>query len=136
MDFSLLQLSFLGGAIRRVEEKLKRPLLWCICLLHTTERVFAKYFIHCDNCGKDIKSTSPSYDGIIGSQFKNGLELKPIVKFKTVDGKVLVYDNDFIASFNNDKKYFYQICHAIQNGWEEFPPWLVNKLVGKVHKAR
>ena len=127
---------FLGGAIRLVEEKLKRPILWDICVLHTNELPFKKYFKHCDASGQDVATTSPSYDGHIGSQFKNGLDLKPIVNFKKITGKVQRFTEDFIKTFNNDTKYLYNICHAIQNGYRNFPQSLVFNLVGHCHQGR
>ena len=57
-------------------------------------------------------------------------------KFKTMNGKVEVYDDDFIKSFNCDTSYLYHICHAIQNGWQNFPEWLLYKLIGQAHKGR
>ena len=129
--------SLLGGAIRLLEANyLNRAVLWIICLLHTNELPFKKYFKYCDNSGKDVKTTSPSYDGHIGMHFKDGLDLKPIEKFKKVDGKVPVFSPDFIASFNNDTRYFYDICLAIQNGHKKFPKKLVNKLIGHCHQGR
>ena len=95
-----------------------------------------KYFKYCDAGGKKVKTKSPQYDGNIGKNFKEKLVLKPIVKFQTIAGKVEVYDDELIKSFNNDFLYFYLICHAVQNGWENFPEFLVYKLIGHVHQAR
>ena len=126
-----------AGAIRRVEEDLGRPILWDICILHTNERPFIKYFMYCDYKGKKIKSTCPSHDGFIGKQFKDKkLELKDIVKFKTISGKVLPYDENFIKSFNCDTAYLHAIGLAIQNGWKNFPEKLKTKVIGKSHKGR
>ena len=129
-----------------VEERLNRPLLWDICLLHTNERPFIKYFMYCDFKGKEIKmtakgkkskSTSPYHDGFIGKQFKGKkLELKNIVKFKAVNGNLPVYDENFIKSLNGDTSYFYSIVHAVQNGWEAFPESLKTKIIGHAHKGR
>ena len=115
---------------------LLRAVLWAICLLHTNELPFKKYFKYCDNYGKDVKTTSPTYEGHIGKNFKNGLDLKPIVNFKKITGKVDVFTADFIKSFNNDTRYLYNICHAIQNGHQNFPANLVNKLIGHCHQGR
>ena len=92
--------------------------------------------MHCDYSGKEYDSTSPSHEGAIGKHFKYGLDLKPIVKFKSVPGLVEEYDDDFISSFNCDHKYFHQICRAVQNGWRLFPANLVFKVVGHAHKGR
>ena len=92
--------------------------------------------MYCDYSGKKTDSTSPKHEGAIGKLFKFGLDLKPIVKFKSVQGLVEAYDNDFISSFNCDTKYFYQICRAVQNGWRLFPVSLVTKVTGHAHKGR
>ena len=129
--------SFLGGAIRLVEEyHIKRAVLWDICLLHCNELPFKKYFKYCDGLGKEVPTTSPTYEGHIGKTFKEGLELKPIISFKTIPGKVEILPKDCLKSFNNDTIYFYNICHAIQNGYRAFPQNLVNKLIGHAHQGR
>ena len=93
--------------------------------------------MYCDYKGKKIKSTCPSHDGFIGKQFKDKkLELKNIVKFKAVSGKVLDYDDNFKKSFNSDTSYFHKICIAVQSGWKEFPESLKTKVIGKSHKGR
>ena len=127
---------FIGGAIRLVEEEIKRPVLWDICLLHCNELPFKKFFKYCDAQGKDVNTTSPSYDGHIGKTFKDGLELMPIVNFKTVPGKLEILPNDFINSLNNDSKYLYKICHAIMGGYRRFPQNLIYKIIGKAHQGR
>ena len=93
MDGTNVNSGWKTGAIRRVEENLGRSLLWIICILHTNERPFLQYFKYCDASGKKkAKTKSPSYDGKIGKLFKNKLDLKPIVKFKAIQGKVKVYE--------------------------------------------
>ena len=77
---------------------------------------------------------SLKYDGHIGREFRDGLELKPIVNFRQIDGKLEIYDDQFIKSLNNDGKYLYQICHAIMSG--NFSDELASKLIGHVHQAR
>ena len=127
--------SNLGGNIRLVEKYLGRPLTWSICLLHQNELFFKEYFRYCDYEGKKKeKNKSPKFNGHIGKLFRDGLDLKPIVDFDQIDGKVENYDAAFIKSLNNDSKYFYEICQAIITG--NFPDELVYKIVGHVHQAR
>ena len=135
-SFSNLYLFPLGGAIRLVEEHLGLPLSWDICVLHTNELPFKKLFKLCDNSGKDVDTKSPSYDEHIGRQIKYGLDLKPIINFNAIAGKVHVFTDDFIKTFNNDTKYLYNICQAIQNGYRNFPEDLVYKLIGHCHQGR
>ena len=112
-----------------VEKYLGRPLTWSICLLHQNELFFKEYFRYCDYEGKKKeKNKSPKFNGHIGKLFRDGLDLKPIVDFDQIDGKVENYDAAFIKSLNNDSKYFYEICQAIIAG--NFPDELVYKIVG------
>ena len=107
-----------------------------ICLLHSNELPFRDYFRYCDASGANNwkKTTGPGFYGHIGRHFKDYLELKPIVPFDPIPGKVPVFDAAFVATFNNDTRYFYQVIQAIQTGI--FPAWLVFKVIGKVHSAR
>ena len=80
----------LGGVIRRTEETLQRPLLWDVCFLHSNERPFVDFFKYCDGQGIIHKTTSPTYVGHIGINFKNKLTLKPIINFTTIPGTVYI----------------------------------------------
>ena len=127
----------LGGSVRKIEEKLERPLLYDICAIHSHERPFVDYFKFCDGQGVIHKTTSPVYTGHIGIHFKNKLDLKPIVNFTPINnGRVQVYSQDFLDSLNNDGRYLHQITLAVQRGPANFPPNLVKKCIGKVHSAR
>ena len=118
------------------EEKIGRPVLWSVCLLHTNELPFKKYFKYCDAKGKHVSTTSPNYEGHIGKLFKDGLDLEPLVNFKRVPGKLEILPTDFIKSINGDTKYLYEIVHAIQNGRRAFPQRLANKIIGHAHQGR
>ena len=97
--------------------------------------LFKQYFQYCDYEGKkEEKTKSPKFDGTIGRQFRDGLDLQPVINFNAINGKVPVYENGFINSLNNDSKYFYQVCHAIMSG--NFEDDLVWRLIGHVHQAR
>lgn len=55
------------GVIRTIEEEIKRPLQWLICLLHLNELPFRHLFQTLDG-----ETTGPkSFSGPIGSQLKN-----------------------------------------------------------------
>ena len=56
------------------------------------------------------------------------------MQFRPIPGKVKVYEETFVATLNNDARYLYQICHAVQNGI--ISDELSIKLIGHVHSAR
>ena len=89
------------------------------------------YFILADG-----DTNSPTYNGIIGSLIKDGLDLQPPIKFKKVRGKVQDYSDDpgFMGSLNSDMELLYKYCLALQAG--KMPEGLENRIPGKIHKAR
>ena len=92
---------------------------------------------YCDANGAVDWRTSnkcPSYIGHIGRNFKPKLDLKPVIAFQRIPGKVGVYPLDFIKSLNNDGRYLLFISHAIQNG--VVPQNLAVKQIGHVNGAR
>ena len=125
-----------AGAIRLTELKLKRPLLWDVCMLHNNELPFKDFFKYCDQSGNDYwkDTTCPAYSGHIGKNFKPKLNIQPVLPFIAVRGKVKVYAPDFVATLNNDGRYMYQMCHAVQDGF--VPPTLAQKLISRVDQAR
>ena len=84
----------------------------------------------------DGDTNSPTYNGIIGSLIKDGLDLQQPIKFKKVRGKVKDYTDDpgFLASLNSDMELLYKYCLALQSG--KLPDGLANRIPGKIHKAR
>ena len=84
----------------------------------------------------DGDTNSPTYNGIIGSLIKDGLDLQPPIKFKKVRGRVKDYTDDpgFLASLNSDMELLYKYCLALQSG--KLPDGLANRIPGKIHKAR
>ena len=84
----------------------------------------------------DGDTNSPTYNGIIGSLIKDGLDLQQLIKFKKVRGRVKDYTDDpgFLASLNSDMELLYKYCLALQSG--KLPDGLANRIPGKIHKAR
>ena len=84
----------------------------------------------------DGDTNSPTYNGIIGSLIKDGLDLQQPIKFKKVRGKVKDYTDDpgFLASLNSDMELLYKYCLALQSG--KLPDGLEKRIPGKIHKAR
>ena len=84
----------------------------------------------------DGDTNSPTYNGIIGSLIKDGLDLQQLIKFKKVRGRVKDYTDDpgFLASLNSDMELLYKYCLALQSG--KLPDGLEKRIPGKIHKAR
>ena len=97
-----------------------------------------QHYFECADAGgqTDVKSNSTTYEGEIGSLIKDGLELKPPIKFKKVRGKVEDFSNDkdFLASLNNDTKLLLEYCLALQSG--KLSEELAKRIPGHIHKAR
>ena len=102
--------------------------MYNVCLTHSTEKTWTRYFKHLDG---DTKS--PGYDGDIGLLFKN-FEMKPIVNFEKCPGLVKKYDDDFVNSLNNDWRLFYDLCHGLMGGPETFGS-LAERTPGHVHQV-
>ena len=113
-----------------MEVKLKRPLLYIVCVFHGVEKTWQTYFLHLEN----TPSTAPFYSGPHGRLLKDGVVLQPIVNYDAIPGLVEEYPEDFISSMNNDLILLYELCAAIQSGI--FPEHLMKKKLAKCHKAR
>ena len=113
---------------------MQRPLQWIVCLLHENELPFRHLFEKIDG-----KTTGPdSYSGPIGKQIsgKDGLKLEPLENsknFKPIRGKV---PKIYYALENNDLKYFYRLCHLVQDGPEKGDLKILNEKPGKVITSR
>lgn len=97
-----------GGVIRILEEKLKKPLQWAICLLHFNELPFRHLFEHLDG-----KTTGPnSFSGPIGKSLSNCVSLQ-IANFQKID-----FDLPIVTAkdLSTDQKYLLDISKAIQEG--------------------
>ena len=120
-----------------MERSIGRILTHIYCLLHANEKIWQKYFLHHEGLTK-----SPSYDGPIGSQLKNGLKLEPIVNYEPVPGFEGMlgwaknFPKDFIDSFNNDTAYLYQLYLAIMEGPSAFSKSLAERSPGDIHQVK
>ena len=96
------------------------------------------YFMYCDGGHEGLASTSPDYNGPIGRNFKDGLELKDIVDFKPIRGifPVKEYLKHFIDSLNKDWRLLYEYYMAVVKGPKSFSKALAARIPGHVHKAR
>lgn len=97
-----------SGIIRLMEEHLKRPIQWIVCLLHFNELPLRHFIQHLDG-----KTTGPhTYSGDIGKLLKNSVGL-PVKKFASIASELPVIDSLILST---DQKYLYDICTAIKSG--------------------
>lgn len=119
-NFSLDELDVIGcdgtvtntgwktGVIRTIEEEIKRPLQWGVCLLHLNELPFRHLFQTLDG-----ETTGPkSFSGLIGSQLKN-CEKLPVVKFQSTDCEIPDIERKILSK---DQQYLLDISLAIKSG--------------------
>lgn len=120
MNISLEELDLIGsdgiaintgwknGVIRQIELKVRRPLQWCICLLHFNELLFRHLFQHLDGA-----TTGPSsFSGKIGQQMK-ACEKFPVVDFLRIECTIPRVDKKVLSK---DQLYLLDISAAINSG--------------------
>ena len=104
-----------------------------MCLLHFNEIVYKKVFFFYDG----VAEGPGCYRGPIGCIITSkDRVLGPIVRYKKVQGKVPVVSKEFYDNLSQDQAYFYEICHAVQGNWNQFPAHLITKSPGVIHQAR
>lgn len=118
-----------GGVIKYLEDYLKRPLQWCVCMLHTNELPLRHLFMSLDGSTSGPKE----YSGPIGKQL-NVCESKPLVSFCVVAGNLLELPDDIVKELSTDQKYLYEMCHAVTTG--SCSPELASRQPGKMAHSR
>ena len=98
-----------GGAIRLIEQKLKKPLQWFICQLHANELLLRHFLKHVD----DSKTTGPNtYSGITGKQLEICEHLS-IVVFERIESDLPNVDS---GDLSTDQNYLLDIFNAVRSG--------------------
>ena len=99
-----------GGVIRLMEQKLERPLQWCICQLHA-ELSLRHFLQHIDGS----KTTGPNtYSGIIGKLLEVCEKLR-VVMFEVTESETPDVDCAEL-SIQSDQKYLHDTCNAVRSG--------------------
>ncbi|KAK3909792.1 Glycine--tRNA ligase beta subunit [Frankliniella fusca] len=115
-----------AGIMRKLEEKVGRPLQWIVCLLHFNELPFRHLLIHIDG-----PTSGPNkFSGPIGQLLPN-CETLDVVKFKAVECNLPEMD---LTDFSSDQKYLFQIADAIRSG--TCSPELASRKPGPINMAR
>lgn len=133
-DGTVLNTGKHNGIIRQLEQSLRRPVQWLICLLHTNELPFRKYLSVLD----DGCTTGPSTStGEISSALIFDPEDLPLAEFQPISGKVLDVPDSVKKDLSSDQKYFLEACLAVQGvGGTESKKRLKTAMPGNVSHAR
>ncbi|KAK3925274.1 MAU2 chromatid cohesion factor-like protein [Frankliniella fusca] len=100
-----------GGVIRKLEEKLGRPLQWVVCLLHFNELPFRALFEHIDGVSKSPNT----FAGDIGKLLPD-CEKLPVVKFENFASCQLPSGVINPTQLSTDQSYLYKISEAVISG--------------------
>ncbi|XP_050527619.1 uncharacterized protein LOC126897791 [Daktulosphaira vitifoliae] len=108
-DGTVTNTGFKTGVIRQIEEYLKKPLQWLVCLLHANELPLRHLFNHLDG-----KTSGPiGFSGSLGKQLEICHKL-PVVKFVRIEGNLPFLKNE--VDLSSDQKYLFEICQSISSG--------------------
>ena len=105
-----------AGVIRKLEERLERPLAHLVCLYHCNELPYRRFFEFLDGGTRGPSTLS----GEIGHQIEEDLTTFPIVNFKRVRGQVERPDKCLISRLSNDQRYLLEISLAVMQGPSAF----------------
>ena len=120
-----------------MEEELGRPLQRVLCLKHTIEVVWHKFFKSIDG-----KSSSPTtLTGPIGKQLCNEtFYRKNVINFARMRPKrpLPKLSKEVIAKMSSNQAYLYRIVQAIINGSKQFQVYkgFLTACPSKFHNAR
>ena len=113
IDGTALMTGKYNGAIRSLEELLKKPLQWSICLLHTNELPLRHVFMEIDG----TTNSPDSFTGPIGKQLDGCVSEWPVASFKNISN---VHFPDLpqavVDDLSSDQHYAYRICMAVMIG--------------------
>lgn len=126
-DGTAVNTRFKRGVVRLLEENMKKPLQWVVCLLHCNELPLRHLINNIDS-----KTTDPaSFKGPMRSKL-NDYEKLPIVEFEQIQGEDLVVTT---SDLSTDQKYLLKILDtAVTSG--HCPDNVASLNPGKTHHAR
>lgn len=124
-----------GGIIRKLEESLRRPIQWIICLLHTNELPFRKYISVVG--GGQTTGPSSSTCPIMSDLSFDPMNL-PISNFTPISGKVVGVTDEIMKNLSFEQLYLLKACLVIQNGLTKSDDrtFFETAMPGFVHNAR
>ncbi|CAH0562965.1 unnamed protein product [Brassicogethes aeneus] len=118
-----------GGIIRKLQEKLKRPLQWVICQLHSNELPLRHLLETLDG-----KTSGPhGFVGPIGKSLADCHKLD-LVNFEPIECELDGLLTNTITDLSADQQYLLDICKAVSSG--VCPTGLGGRSPGKLSHAR
>ena len=119
------------GSIATLEELLRRPLQWAICLLHTNELPLRHVFKHLDG----VSASPDIFPGPISKELNGLVSDWKVVNFRPLSSNEFPYlPQEVIQNLSSDQFYAYQICRAVISGKVEND--LAQLEVGRLSHAR
>ena len=120
-----------SGILRRLEEKLKRPLHWIICQLHSNELPLRHLLIQLDG-----KTSGPrQFTGPIGRLlYETNFENLQIVDFQPIPADVIEIDEDYSTDLSSDQRYLFEMYQAVSTGVSK--PSLASQKPGEMAHSR
>lgn len=118
-----------GGVIRKLEEKLGRPMQWVVCQLHCNELPLRHLLEKLDG-----KTSGPhGFVGPLGKSLADCHTLDP-VDFQPIECELDGLFPDTITDLSSDQQYLLDICKAVSSG--VCPTGLAGRSPGKLSHAR
>ena len=115
-----------GGVIKRLENRLNKPLHWLVCLLHANELPLRHLMKELDGG----TSGPEDFGGLIGKQLV-GCKLLDVVDFEAVQVPEITIDEKDLSS---DQKYLHNIFNAVRMGFVS--PLLASQKPGSLNHSR
>lgn len=101
-----------NGIIRNIEESLKKPLQWLICLLHCNELPFRDIFRSLDG-----ETSGPvGFKGEIGRRLMYNVRDLPLIEFESVQGYSMSVPEDVRKTLSKDQAYLLRATEVVQLG--------------------
>ena len=112
-DGTNVNVGWKSGILRRLEEKLKRPLHWIICQLHSNELPLRHLLIQLDG-----KTSGPrQFTGPIGRLlYETNFENLQIVDFQPIPADVIEIDEGYSTDLSSDQRYLFEMYQAVSTG--------------------
>ena len=102
---------------RRLELGLGKPLQHAICGTHLHELPLRHVFHNADGG----TSGPGGFKGPIRKEIEHDLTKRPVVQYAAVCGLIEGILEDIFDNMNQDHKYLYRMCRAVQSGPSSFP---------------
>jgi hypothetical protein len=100
-----------GGIIRLLEEHIKRPLHWFVCLFHSNELPLRHLFEYLDG-----STTGPrSYSGPVGTLLQQ-CDKMPLAEFQKMECDIPQLPDNVVSDLSTDQRYLYEMCQAVASG--------------------